>query len=213
MLPQGFQSALVYYFVHGGIFMWPLLLCSVVGLAVIAYKSVALWQSQRGAEALAARVHDLAQGGQDVDAEKACDSSALPVAAVLHAILSRRGQERTTIQRAAELAGAEQVAGMESMLTSLSAVSTVAPLLGFLGTVSGMIHAFQAIAVQGLGQPAVVANGIAEALITTAAGLIIAIPAFVAYTWFVEWVNGIALRLEVAGSHLLDVVAPAGGGE
>jgi len=92
----------------------------------------------------------------------------------------------------------------------LSTIANVAPLIGFLGTVSGMIRAFTAIAESGLGEPGVVAGGIGEALITTASGLIVAIPCFIAYSYFVARVNGLSLNMEMAGTHLVNLIAGEG---
>ncbi|MGD8240149.1 MAG: MotA/TolQ/ExbB proton channel family protein, partial [Armatimonadota bacterium] len=91
-------------------------------------------------------------------------------------------------------------------LPTLSTVANISPLLGFLGTVTGMIKAFAAVAAEGLGDPTTVAAGISEALITTATGLIIAIPCFAAYNYFVSRVNRFALQMEDASANVADLV-------
>jgi biopolymer transport protein ExbB len=93
---------------------------------------------------------------------------------------------------------------------TLATIANIAPLIGFLGTVSGMIRAFTAIAEAGLGEPGVVAAGIGEALITTASGLIVAIPCFVAYNAFVARVNALALDIDLAGTRIANLVARGG---
>jgi len=103
-----------------------------------------------------------------------------------------------------------ELASLESFLPVLQTVGNVAPLLGFLGTVLGMIDAFFAVAKAGLGDPSVISAGIAEALITTAAGLIIAVPAFVFYNYFVARVNGYSLQMERAASHVVNLVGAEG---
>ena len=95
--------------------------------------------------------------------------------------------------------------------TILATVAMIAPLLGFLGTVTGMINSFDALASVGLNNPAAVARGISEALITTAAGLIIAIPVQMAYNYFVTNVNGLVRNMESAANVVLEALADGGG--
>ncbi|MGH7448468.1 MAG: MotA/TolQ/ExbB proton channel family protein, partial [Longimicrobiales bacterium] len=93
-------------------------------------------------------------------------------------------------------------------LPILATVAMIAPLLGFLGTVTGMINSFEALAAVGLNNPAAVARGISEALITTAAGLAIAIPVQMAYNFFVANVNGLVRKMESAAHVVLEAMSP-----
>jgi biopolymer transport protein ExbB len=200
------KFALVDYFIRGGFWMWPLLACSVIGLAVIIYKTYDYWRAGRGADALVAEVSRLAaNGGREAAIEK-CSASRTCVGAVLAAVLSAPAYSRELAKEAAQAAGSKQLAALEAGLPALSTISNVAPLMGFLGTVTGMIHAFVAVSVHGLGEPHIVAAGIAEALITTATGLIIAIPCFISYGYFVSRVNSLALAMETAGTHLVNLL-------
>jgi len=194
--------ALVDYFQRGGTWMWALLACSLLALAVILYKSVSLWLAGRGARALTAEVSSLVEQGKLSDAGELCASSATAISEVLEAVVSAAGKRAWSMREAAQTAGARQLGQLEAGLPVLSMVAGVAPLIGFLGTVSGMIRAFTAIAEQGLGEPVVVAGGIGEALITTASGLIVAIPCFIAYSYFAARVSGMGLQMELAGTHL-----------
>lgn len=203
--------ALVDYFQRGSSWMWPLLACSLIALAVILYKSVNLFLSGRGASALASAVSALVTKGDPAGAARICASSRAAVSEVLSAILAATNVSRETRREAAQAAGARQVALLESGLPVLSTIASVAPLIGFLGTVSGMIRAFTAIAEKGLGEPATVAAGIGEALITTASGLIVAIPCFIAYSYFVARVNSIGLNMELSGTHLLNIIPEEAG--
>jgi len=105
-----------------------------------------------------------------------------------------------------EAVATQEVARMERFLWILATVANIAPLFGFLGTVTGMINAFDKVAEVGLGNPKAVAGGISEALITTAAGLIIALPTQAAYNYFVTRVGKISLNMETAGAMLLETI-------
>ncbi len=99
----------------------------------------------------------------------------------------------------------EQIENLERRLSILGIVSYISPMAGLLGTVLGMIKSFKAIALQGAGDPNVVANGISEALITTAAGLLIAIPAIIAYNTFNRKVDKIMLEIEKTSTALINI--------
>jgi len=202
--------ALVDYFVRGGFWMWPLLICSLLGLAVILYKAYTLWRAGRTDPGLLEQVERLVEQGRTQEAQMRCAASPTPVGELLSAILRAAGRGPQHLREVAEVAGAQQLAVLEYGLPSLGTIATVAPLLGFLGTVSGMIHAFQAIAVRGLGDPGTVASGISEALITTATGLIIAIPCAIGYGYFTSVINGLRLQMETAGTHLLHLLVGEG---
>jgi len=201
------QLALFDYFNRGGTWMWALLACSIVALAVIIFKIFSLWWAGRGASALVEEVGELTEKGENEAATRRCAGSSAAVSAVLQAVLGAAGSARQAVQDATNSAGSRQLASLESGLPVLSIIANVAPLIGFLGTVSGMIRAFTAIAERGLGEPAVVAGGIGEALITTASGLIVAIPCFIAYGFFVARVNSLALGMELAGAQLVNLVS------
>ncbi|NLO04444.1 MAG: MotA/TolQ/ExbB proton channel family protein [candidate division WS1 bacterium] len=199
--------ALVDYFVRGGSWMWALLACSVIALAIIIYKSITLWVAGRGARPLVADTIRLVEAGEMEQAARQASLSSSSVAAVLGSTLAAAQASFISPREAAAAAGAEEMASLEAGLPALSTVASIAPLIGFLGTVSGMIRAFTAIAEHGMGEPAIVAAGIGEALITTASGLIVAIPCFIAYSVFVARVNSIALSMEIAGSRVASMIS------
>ena len=187
--------------------MWVLLACSIIALAVMLYKTFDLWWAGRGASALVEEVSKLAAEGENEAARQRCARSPAAVSQVLQAVLATAGSARQAVQDAATSAGARQLASLESGLPALSTIASVAPLIGFLGTVSGMIRAFTAIAASGLGEPGVVAGGIGEALITTASGLVVAIPCYIAYSFFVARVNGLALGIELGSAQLVSLLS------
>ncbi|HEX9639198.1 MAG TPA: MotA/TolQ/ExbB proton channel family protein, partial [Acidobacteriota bacterium] len=121
--------------------------------------------------------------------------------------LLRFGRPKDEIELSLQDASAHELAVLERGLPVLATIAMIAPLLGFLGTVTGMINSFQALAAVGLNNPAEVAKGISEALITTATGLIIAIPVQMAYNYFVTRNNAIVRNMEAAANLVLQAAA------
>ena len=194
------------YLVKGGILMIPILACSVIGLAVFFERAWMLRASRNVPRELVRRVEDLYLRGQVEDALALCRRSRTPVARILMAALRNAGLDREVVKEAVQEVGRREAAHLERYVGVLGTVANVAPLLGLLGTVSGMIKAFTVISVEGVGNPASLAGGISEALITTAAGLTVAIPAFVAYRYFLGKVDRIVLEMEQHAIHFVDLV-------
>jgi biopolymer transport protein ExbB len=132
------------------------------------------------------------------------------VAAIVKAGLLRYGRPKDEVERSLQDASAHELADLERGLPILATVAMISPLLGFLGTVTGMINSFEALASVGLNNPAAVAKGISEALITTAAGLSIAIPVQMAYNYFVTNVNAIVRTMESAAHVVLESLGEGG---
>jgi len=210
-MPEQSAYPLIQYFRDGGPVMWPLLLCSIAALTVILYKAYQFLAIRGGVDPVLEQIEACVESGKHAEAEAACARLRGPVSTVVRTGLSRAGQPKVLIREAVEDAGMHELASLESFLPVLQTVGNVAPLLGFLGTVLGMIDAFFAVAKAGLGDPGVISAGIAEALITTAAGLIIAVPAFVFYNYFVTRVSSYGLQMERAASHVISLVAADGG--
>jgi biopolymer transport protein ExbB len=191
--------------------MWPLLVLSILGVTVTFWRWWALRQATAGVQAF---MKDLRAKlvTQDVDGAIAvCDRSRGPVAAIVKAGLLRFGRSKDEVELALQDASAHELANLERGLPVLATVAMIAPLLGFLGTVTGMINSFEALASVGLNNPAAVAQGISEALITTAAGLMIAIPVQMAYNYFVTKVNDLVRNMESAAHIVLEALGDAGG--
>jgi biopolymer transport protein ExbB len=136
-----------------------------------------------------------------------------PVATVLHAGLLRLDRGIGHVEKAIEDAGAVEMAFLERGMVWLSTVANLAPLVGFLGTVSGMIRAFNDIAAAGDVDPSVVAGGISEALITTASGLIVAIPVQAAYNFFLSKIDKIIIDLQESSNQFVDDLIQLGIGK
>lgn len=198
---------MVELFQKGGPLMWPLLLCSVLMLAAILERSYAFLTAGRDIDSLVQDVQAAVEKGDYDSALARCRQVGGPVAAVLAAGLEAADQSREEMRERMEAAGGAELASLERYLTVLSTVANVAPLLGFLGTVWGMIIAFEAIAAQGMGDPAVVATGISQALITTAAGLAIAVPSFFFYNVFTGRADAYANEMEQRAHYLVRLFA------
>ena len=204
----GAEYQLLSLFADGGWMMYPLLLCSLIGLGVILAKWWTLWLARRNTQGVMADVDRLARTGDIDEALRVAAATPGPAAAILMAGL-RRLRNRTLrsgeLQQAISTTGAIELDFLERGLVILATVASVAPLMGFLGTVAGMIIAFGAIEAAGEVEPSLVAGGIKVALITTATGLIIAIPVNIAYNFFVTRIDALILDMEQGSQKILNL--------
>jgi biopolymer transport protein ExbB len=207
-LEDGTRYSLLSMFYDGGAWMYPLVLCSLFALGVIIAKAYTLWAAHRNSKSVLTEVESLARGGKIDEALNVAAGTPGPVAAILYAGLRRmQSQQRgADIEKAIQTTGVIELGFLERGLAVLATISNVAPLLGFLGTVAGMISAFGAIAEAGQVEASLVAGGIKIALITTATGLIIAIPVNVAYNFFVTRIDQLIMEMEEGTSHLLSLI-------
>lgn len=197
-------SGLGDFFVRGGGYMWPLLAASIIALVFIIERLFTLSRARVDVKSLMSKVTS-ALRSEGVDAAlKICEQTRGPIAAVIHSGLLRAGQGPEAVKEAIETAGSIETSFLERGLVVLATVSTVAPMLGFLGTVSGMISAFAAIAAAEQVSAKIVASGIEEALITTMTGLTIAIPASIAHAYFVSQIERFVLEMEEASANLVN---------
>ena len=205
-LGEGQQLNLAEIWIAGGFMMYPLGAALGFGILIILWKLVDLQVKGSKNKSVLAEADELISGGNLGDALALCNESGAPAATVLEAGLSRHeeGTERAT--QAIENAGAIQVAGLEKGLVWLATLSNVAPLLGFLGTVIGMIQAFQAIEIAGEVEATLVAGGIKVALITTATGLTIAIPINIFHNYFVTKIDRLVIDMEESAQRLIDAL-------
>lgn len=201
------RSGLVDYYVRGGVFMHPILLCSILALAVIIERLYVLSKARTDTRALMSKLLSTYETKGIEAARAQLEITKGPVAAVLHAGLLRVDRGTDAVEKSIVSAAAIEVTFLERGLVWLSSVANIAPLLGFLGTVSGMIHAFEAIAAAEYVSAKLVSAGIAEALITTAAGLMVAIPVQLAYNYFVQTIDRFVVEMEESAADLLDALA------
>jgi len=195
--------------------MYPLVLCSLFALGVIIAKAYTLWAAHRRSRSVMLEVEEHARAGRMDEAIRVAAETPGPVAAILYTGLRRvRDRQRGgDIEKAIKTTGVIELGFLERGLTILGTIANVAPLLGFLGTVAGMISAFGAIAEAGQVEASLVAAGIKIALITTAAGLIVAIPVNVAYNIFVSRIDTLIREMEEGTANVLNIVWDLEGGK
>lgn len=194
--PQSTSSGFVEFFNKGGIFMWPLLACSIIGLAAIIERAITLQRASTNTKKFIARVIQELRSNGVRAAIELCQRTRGPIAAIVHSGLVKADHGPAAVEKAIEAAGGIEVSFLQRGLMIMATVANVAPLLGFLGTVSGMINAFEAIAAAEQVSAKLVASGISEALITTLAGLVIAIPVQIAHNYFLSRIDRFIIEME-----------------
>lgn len=193
------------YFRQGGWVMWPLLIFSLIGLTIIIERFFALTRAKINVNEFLSKIRKALLVNRNVkEAVKVCEQYRGPVASVMKAALLRYGHSREDIEKTVENAALYELDRLERGLGILASVANVAPMLGFFGTVVGMIASFDALAEAGLSNPGAVASGISVALITTATGLLIAIPVQLAYNYFTTRINRFVRDIETASNMLLE---------
>jgi biopolymer transport protein ExbB len=181
-------------FQKGGIVMYPLLACSLVSLTVILERSL-FWirEKRRADDSLVNEVLELARLRKYEEIRTSAQDAADYVVKVLVCGLVHR---EYSLSKAMEMAALEEIKRMKRYLPVLDTMITAAPLLGILGTVIGIIHSFDMLGKAGIQDPQAVTSGIAQALLTTAAGLLIAIFTLFPYNYFMSKVEKAAVRIE-----------------
>ena len=193
------------YFRQGGLFMYPLLFFSVLAATVAIERFIVFSKAKLNVSDFLTKIRKALLVNRNVkEAIKICEQSKGPVASVMKAGLLRYGHAREDIEKTIENAALYELDRLEKRLGVLATTANVAPMLGFLGTVAGMIKSFATLAEQGLTNPAAVAVGISEALITTATGLIIAIPAQLVYNWYTTKITRFVRDIETASNMLVE---------
>ena len=192
------------YYVQGGIVMHGISVLSMFSLTAIIYKLVVFRRVKMNVNQFIAKVRSALLKGNVKAAVVACEESRSPVASITKSALLKYGQPRAQIEKSMENAAIHEVAYLEKYLTVLSTVANIAPLLGFLGTVVGMIISFDVIAEQGLNNPGLVAKGISQALLTTAYGLVVAFFTQPFYNYFTSKVGAYTREIETAANILFE---------
>ena len=195
---------MVHYFLEGGAFMWPILLTLLFGLAFVIERAYSLMMSAVDSQTFFESVsQSIKDNGTDA-ATQICSETEGPVAAIFHAGLSKMNRGLEEVEKAIQNAGAIEMAFLEKNMIWLNAVITIAPMLGFTGTVVGMIAAFDAIKAANDISPAVVAGGISQALLTTAFGLIVAMIIQTFQNVFVARIDKLVLEMEEQSIKIID---------
>ncbi len=190
----------------GGWVMVPILLCSIIATAIIAERFWTLRPKRVAPENLVVQVWNLARAGQlGEDRVRALRKSS-PLGRILAAGLVNMGRGREAMKESIEDVGRHVVHELDRYLNTLGTIAAISPLLGLLGTVLGMIKVFTVITTQGVGNPGMLAGGIAEALITTAAGLIVAIPSLLFYRFLRGRVDELVITMEQEAIKLIEAL-------
>ena len=190
----------------GGVLMWPLLLCSVISMAIVAERCWSLQIRRVAPKNLVTRIWEWDSNGMlDAGRLRALRRNS-PLGRVLAAALANRNRSREIMKESVEDMGRHVAHELERFLNTLGTIASITPLLGLLGTVIGMIKVFAVITAEGLGNPGVLAEGISEALITTATGLTIAIPSLMFYRFYRGRVDELVVTMEQEALKMVEVM-------
>ncbi|MBN1408358.1 MAG: MotA/TolQ/ExbB proton channel family protein [Calditrichaceae bacterium] len=197
---------MVDYFIQGGAFMWPILALLAVGLAFSIERFWTLTRASVNTRKFLAKLHNALQEGGIEGAAAECEKTPGPVASILHAGLSRAEKGLEFVEKAISNAGSIEMAFLERGMVVLTTVIVLAPMLGFTGTVAGMVDAFEAIKVKNDISPNIVAGGISKALLTTLFGLIVAMIIQVLYNYFSSRIDKLVIDMEESSVELMDAL-------
>jgi biopolymer transport protein ExbB len=194
----------------GGAFMWPIVMCSVIAVAIVCERFWTLQSSRVIPRDLSQKVWNWIETDQLNDKLIAALEVNSPLGQLLANGLKNRNKPRNMMVERLEDGGRHVIHELERYLNTLGTIAAIAPLLGLLGTVAGIIHAFNAITANGLGDPRTLSGGIGEALITTAAGLTVAIPSLIAYRFLRGKVERLVVQMEKEAMRMVDALDQRG---
>ena len=205
------NASLFDLFQRGGPVMWPILIASITALAIVLERLFAFGHAEEELPALLPAVTAAVRSGQMAQAQALCEQAGGPAAKMIQVGLGQAGRPRQEILSRMEEAGALELPALERRLPLLGTIAHQAPLLGLLGTVTGLVRCFQVIQEKATTanpvNPADLAGGIWEALLTTVFGLLLAIPAYGMYHYLVHRLNGFSHSLQTAAVELADVLS------
>ncbi|MCK5831447.1 MAG: MotA/TolQ/ExbB proton channel family protein [Methylococcales bacterium] len=190
----------------GGWLMLPIILCSVGAMGIVVERFWSLQRSKILPSDLVSQVLKLIRAEELDDPILRRIKLSSPLGAILSSGLVNRNHGREMVKTSIEETGRQVVSELERFLNTLGTIASVTPLLGLLGTVVGMIKVFSAIMTHGVGDPGILAGGISEALITTAAGLTVAIPSLIFHRYFERLVDEYVLNMEEEALRMVDVM-------
>ncbi len=197
-------------FAKGGVFMYPILLCSVVALAIFLERLWVLRRSQVLPDTFVQNVEALLKKEKIAEAIYLCQGHASSIARVFLGGLKNTGRGMWLVKEGIEEMGGREAVVLQKHIGALATIANLTPLLGLLGTVSGMIKTFNVISVQGVGNPAPLAGGIAEALVTTASGLSVAIPTLVCYRILKDRTETLVFEMEEHSMKIIEILEGTG---
>ena len=204
---------MVKMFIDGGIFMYPILACLILGIMFAIERAWNLSRASINTKKFMLRIREALEKGGDQEAMEVCAHTRGPIASIFHAGLLRKNRGIDQVEKAIVTAGSIEMAFLEKNLVWLSLFISVAPMLGFLGTVSGMIRAFNDIAAANDISPAIVASGISEALLTTLFGLTVAIIVQFFHNTFIARIDKLVIDMEESSYDFVDTLVALEEGE
>lgn len=193
-------------FAEGGGFMWPILICLVIGLGFSFERFYTLTRASMNTKKFIVTVKEALSKGGVNEAIKVCENTRGSISSVFHAGLLRAGEGLDAAEKAIMAYGAIEMGFLERGLIWISTFISIAPMLGFTGTVQGMIEAFDAIKEAAQISPGVVAGGISVALLTTLFGLVVAMILQVFYNYFVSRIDRLVADMEESSIELIDAL-------
>lgn len=195
----------------GGPIMYPILLCSVIAFAIIIERLYHLYKAKIDTKDFMNNIEITIKRNRIAEAIKICDRTPGPIANIVKTGVLKHDRQRQEIREAIEDAAHQEVPRLEKHISLLATIAHISPLLGLLGTVTGMVRAFQIIQEKSVSfnpvSPGDLAGGIWEALLTTVAGLIVAIPTVVAYNYLVNRVDEFVLEMERSATEVIDILS------
>ncbi len=194
------------YIAAGGVLIIPIVLCSVLAMAIVIALFLKLSAKRVVPEGVADMAYKLATSGKMTPQHIGQIRDGSLLGKVLAAGLDSVDQPRHVMKTNIEETGRHVIHEMDKYMTTLGTIAAIAPLLGLLGTVVGMISVFSVITSQGVGNPTELAGGISQALITTAAGISVAVPALIFHRYFRSKISDLAIEMEKSAMKLVDVV-------
>ncbi len=192
---------------NGGWLMLPIILCSIIAMAIVAERFWSLQRNKILPPELVPQLWKLAKEKQIDDMTLRRIKMSSPLGAILASGLTNKHHGREMMKTSIEETGRQVVHELERYLNPLGTIASVTPLLGLLGTVVGMIKVFTAIMIHGVGDPGILAGGISEALLTTAAGLTVAIPSLIFHRYFERLIDDYVLKMEEEALKLVDLMS------
>jgi biopolymer transport protein ExbB len=194
------------FVVKGGVLMIPIALCSIIALAIFLERLWSLRKSKVIPRDFLIEIEDLIRREKIPEAVTRCRRDNSSMANIIVAGIRNFGKRREIVKESIEEIGRKEAATLERYINVVGTIAAISPLLGLLGTVFGMIKAFNVISIQGVGNPSSLAGGISEALITTAAGLVVAIPTFVLYRYLANKADALIVEMEEHSIRMVDLL-------
>lgn len=208
---ESFHEVIKEKFIEGGpIFMTPILICLIIGLAIAIERVLYLHLSTTNSEKLLVKIEGSLEEGGLESAKEVCRNTKGPVASIFYQGLDRSGEGIDVVEKTVVSYGSVQMGLLEKGISWISLFIAIAPMLGFMGTVIGMIQAFDAIEAAGNISPSLVAGGIKVALLTTVSGLIVAMILQIFYNYIIAKIDSIVNDMENASISLIDILVKKG---